>query len=82
MVHYLWVAHLSLSAVVFIYFILAYILNDMRYIWGGLNPISTKAVISLCCFIGWGAKAFLWEFSLPYMKSVKFKRMMDIYFNW
>ncbi len=83
MLYFLWAAHWLISAVVFAYFVFSssYMGKDMKSVWRGHKNLLFKVLLSLLYLIVWGISAFFWEFSLPYLKSPKFRNALDVYFG-
>ncbi len=84
MAHFLWNLHLLGFVASFIYFFFfsEIIPQLFHFIREDVDSVFLKIIFSLAGIVGFIVMAFLWEFSLPYKKSKKFRNVIDVYFNY
>ncbi len=80
MLHFLWTLHLGISLVVFVCF-RSLLVNEVRQVWQSGLPLYLEILLTPVSCVIWGVRAFLWEFTLPYMFSVKFREAIDWFFG-
>lgn len=84
MAHFLWNLHLSGFIITFFILLFSDAQRKLRYsVWKSPRYSKFKKIIlSLACVVAYVIMAFVWEFSLPYEKSDKFRDIYDTYLNY
>ena len=79
----LWAAHLAGFAMTLAFFFVSRHCwkKDVKTICQKDWNVLLKVFTSLVASVGWALAAFLWEFSWPYLKSSKFRKVVDVLFD-